>query len=185
MGTPFVTSRSVELNGTIRLEFSEPIVWDEFKSWDFIIYVNGRPQSVYFLAANFQTLYIRTDAPIYSGITDIDIYYFPFSGVTDSLKSAATNDPVGTFYLDNISNFSTQSPLQALSITRVNSFLTNQSTIYFLVTFSESVASHTVDVSDFQLASTGFATGNIGTPFQVSASSWYVPVESVSGMGTL
>nr|WP_175428831.1 DUF4347 domain-containing protein [Azospirillum argentinense] len=59
----------------------------------------------------------------------------------------------------------------------------NASSIIYTVTFSEGVSG--VDASDFTLATTGTASGTIGTVTQVSASVYTVSVTGISGTGTL
>ncbi|MDW7629421.1 DUF4347 domain-containing protein [Azospirillum brasilense] len=59
----------------------------------------------------------------------------------------------------------------------------NASSITYTVTFSEGVSG--VDAADFTLATTGTASGTIGTVTQVSASVYTVSVTGISGAGTL
>ncbi|MBK4719672.1 DUF4347 domain-containing protein, partial [Azospirillum sp. YIM DDC1] len=59
----------------------------------------------------------------------------------------------------------------------------NASSITYTVTFSEDVSG--VDASDFTLATTGTASGTIGTVTQVSAGVYTVSVTGISGAGTL
>ncbi|WP_170295744.1 DUF4347 domain-containing protein [Azospirillum brasilense] len=59
----------------------------------------------------------------------------------------------------------------------------NASSVTYTVTFSEGVSG--VDAGDFTLATTGTATGTIGTVTQVSAGVYTVSVTGVSGTGTL
>ena len=59
----------------------------------------------------------------------------------------------------------------------------NASSVTYTVTFSENVSG--VDAADFTLATTGTATGTIGTITQVSASVYTVLVTGISGAGTL
>src|SRR5439155_101364 len=60
---------------------------------------------------------------------------------------------------------------------------TNATSVTFRVTFSESVTG--VDSSDFTLTKTSTADGTIGTVSPVSGSVYDVPVNTVSGDGTL
>ncbi|QCO05578.1 Ig-like domain-containing protein [Azospirillum argentinense] len=59
----------------------------------------------------------------------------------------------------------------------------NASSVTYTVTFSEGVSG--VDSSDFTLATTGTASGTIGTVTQVSAGVYTVSVTGISGAGTL
>ncbi|WP_349620096.1 Ig-like domain-containing protein [Azospirillum argentinense] len=59
----------------------------------------------------------------------------------------------------------------------------NASSVTYTVTFSEDVSG--VDAADFTLATTGTASGTIGTVTQVSASVYTVSVTGISGAGTL
>ncbi|MBK3802197.1 DUF4347 domain-containing protein, partial [Azospirillum brasilense] len=59
----------------------------------------------------------------------------------------------------------------------------NASSVTYTVTFSEGVSG--VDSSDFTLATTGTASGTIGTVTQVSASVYTVSITGISGAGTL
>ncbi|UKJ77352.1 DUF4347 domain-containing protein [Azospirillum brasilense] len=59
----------------------------------------------------------------------------------------------------------------------------NASSVSYTVTFSEGVSG--VDAADFTLATTGTASGTIGTVTQVSASVYTVSITGISGAGTL
>ncbi|WP_353861388.1 DUF4347 domain-containing protein [Azospirillum formosense] len=59
----------------------------------------------------------------------------------------------------------------------------NASSVTYTVTFSEDVSG--VDPTDFTLATTGTASGTIGTVTQVSASVYTVSITGISGTGTL
>ncbi|MFC5358592.1 DUF4347 domain-containing protein, partial [Azospirillum himalayense] len=59
----------------------------------------------------------------------------------------------------------------------------NASSVTYTVTFSEGVSG--VDASDFTLATTGTASGTIGTVTQVSASVYTVSITGISGAGSL
>ncbi|WP_247883008.1 DUF4347 domain-containing protein, partial [Azospirillum brasilense] len=59
----------------------------------------------------------------------------------------------------------------------------NATSVSYTVTFSEDVSG--VDASDFTLATTGNASGTIGTVTQVSASVYTVTVTGITGAGTL
>ena len=102
----------------------------------------------------------------------------------DSLESVGGGQ-LTTFYRDNVQNISDVNPLEAQSITRVDSSPTNRSTVEFYVVFSESVLTGTVNAWDFQLNFGGTATGQVGTPYTYNGSAWYVPVVNISGQGTL
>ena len=68
------------------------------------------------------------------------------------------------------------------SIVRASGNPTNATSVNYTVTFAASVTG--VDAGDFTLASTSTANGTIGTPTG-SGTTWTVPINSVSGNGTL
>ena len=71
-----------------------------------------------------------------------------------------------------------------VSINLVNPSPTRDTTVSYLVTFSEAV--NNVDVSDFTVASTGSALGYPGSPTSSNGGlTWTVPIINIAGDGTL
>ena len=87
----------------------------------------------------------------------------------------------------NESSFAAQGPDDSAapivtSINRTGASPTNAASLPFAVSFSESVTG--VDATDFQLVTTGTATGSIGAP-SGSGASYTLNVNSVAGDGTI
>ena len=69
------------------------------------------------------------------------------------------------------------------TINRVTSSLTNATSVDYTVSFAENV--YGVDTSDFSLTATGSASGTIDSVAQLSASTYTVTVNTLSGDGSL
>jgi hypothetical protein len=181
---PTLRASIVLSDSTIYLEFTESLAWSSYEEGDFTLRINGSTSlSLYRMSSSGNHIYLRPQTPIYRGVTDVDISYSAFFGM-DSLESVGGGQ-LTTFYRDNVQNISDVNPLEAQSITRVDSSPTNRSTVEFYVVFSESVLTGTVNAWDFQLNFGGTATGQVGTPYTYNGSAWYVPVVNISGQGTL
>ena len=93
-----------------------------------------------------------------------------------------TNDGNGGTDDDTL-NITVNNAPEVSSITRVGSSPTNATSVDFTVTFSESVSN--VDTADFELTTTGTASGTIASVSGASGTTITVTVNSISGDGTL
>ena len=187
MGTPYITLSEVQSMGEIYFQFSENVDGSTFEYGDFTVTVNGTVVPVtHIWNGGGGRVSITTTPPIYRSIWDVDLSYNASSGTVNSIRSDSTSDPVASFTLNNIMNMSFVTPLEVSSITRVDASPTNASSLSYSVVFSERVSTYTVDSSDFQLTTTGSASGYVGTPTTSdSGTTWIVPITGVSGDGTI
>ncbi len=103
-----------------------------------------------------------------------------------SIKVTATDNGTGTLSVVDTFDITVNSGPSVSSISREagTNATTNANTLNFTVVFSEAVTG--VDASDFTLATTGTATGTIGSPISSDGgTTWTVPVASILGDGVL
>lgn len=116
-----------------------------------------------------------------SGEGSIRLFLNGFTNIVDdSGNGNGTNGAVASFTTGQTHTVDRVAP-SVSSIAVSGSPVANSSSVDFLVTFDEAVVNVTAD--DFSVDGSG-VTGTIGTPTG-SGTSWTVPVNSVSGAGTL
>jgi VCBS repeat-containing protein len=112
----------------------------------------------------------------------------PTSGDTGTihLKVTATDNGTGTLSVFDSFDLTVSNAPTVSSLNRAvgSDTTTNANSLNFTLVFSEAVTG--VDVSDFALATTGTATGTIGTPTTSDGGvTWTIPVTSITGDGAL
>ncbi len=117
--------------------------------------------------------------------------FTPTAGITDStnvitlansgVQDAAGNTGLGTTDSNNYTIDSVRPSVTSLVLQGTPKAY--DQSISFLATFSEAV-DH-VDLSDFNLSTTGNAVGSLGSLQQINDHTWQVTVNNISGNGTL
>ncbi|MEG1265118.1 MAG: Ig-like domain-containing protein, partial [Myroides sp.] len=190
---PTINSVSVPLNGTYKAgdDLSFAVNFDESVTIDSS---GGNPQLVLTVGNDTRyAMYIGgSGTSVLTFIYTAELRDFDDDGINvgtlslngGTIKDAAQNNAEIT--LNNIGN--TDAVLidavapKVNSISRVTSEITNQTTVEYLVIFSENVSG--VDSADFTLTSMGSVTGTI-TGLIGSGNSYNVTVSDITGDGTL